>query len=64
MPLLDGCRVLPEEDVKKVDNKEMMNINAKLPTTKAKKLLNYNPSYSFYDGIKLTLDWYKKTSKI
>ena len=32
--------------------------------TKAKKLLNYNPSYSFYDGIKLTLDWYKKTSKI
>lgn len=26
----------------------------------AKKLLNYNPSYSFEDGIKLTIDWYKK----
>ncbi len=26
----------------------------------ARKLLNYNPSYSFEDGIKLTIDWYKK----
>lgn len=28
--------------------------------TKAKKLLGYSPSYSFEDGIKLTLNWYKK----
>lgn len=27
---------------------------------KAKKLLNYSPSYFFEDGIKLTLNWYKK----
>lgn len=27
--------------------------------SKAKKLLNYDPKYSFYDGIKLTIDWYK-----
>lgn len=25
----------------------------------AKTLLNYNPSYSFEDGIKLTIEWYK-----
>ncbi|WP_195467275.1 SDR family oxidoreductase [Clostridium sp. D43t1_170807_H7] len=28
--------------------------------SKAKKLLGYSPSYSFEDGIKLTLNWYKK----
>lgn len=28
--------------------------------TNAKTLLNYNPSYSFQDGIKLTIDWYRK----
>lgn len=27
--------------------------------SKAKSLLNYNPSYSFNDGIKLTIDWYQ-----
>lgn len=26
---------------------------------KAKKLLNYSPDYSFEDGIKLTIEWYK-----
>ena len=26
----------------------------------ARVLLNYDPSYSFYDGIKLTIDWYSK----
>lgn len=26
----------------------------------AKKFLNYNPSYSFNDGIKLTIDWYRE----
>lgn len=26
----------------------------------ARKLLNYNPTYSFNDGIELTIDWYKK----
>lgn len=27
--------------------------------TKAKKLLKYEPSHNFYEGIKLTIDWYK-----
>ncbi len=27
--------------------------------SKARKLLNYNPQYSFDDGIKLTIEWYK-----
>lgn len=27
--------------------------------TKAKTLFSYNPSYSFFDGIKLAIDWYK-----
>ncbi len=31
--------------------------------TKAKKILNYNPQYSFYDGIKLTIDWYQENLK-
>ena len=26
----------------------------------AKNLLGYSPSYSFEDGIKLTIDWYKE----
>lgn len=28
--------------------------------SKARKMLNYNPEYSFEDGIKLAIDWYKK----
>lgn len=28
--------------------------------SKAKKLLGYNPEYSFKDGIKLAIEWYKK----
>lgn len=28
--------------------------------TKAKELLGYDPQYSFADGIKLAIDWYKK----
>lgn len=28
--------------------------------SKAKKLLGYSPSYSFQDGIKLAIEWYKK----
>lgn len=28
--------------------------------TQARTLMNYNPSYSFEEGLKLTLDWYKK----
>lgn len=28
--------------------------------SKARKLLGYNPSYSFEDGIKLCVEWYKK----
>ena len=28
--------------------------------SKAKKLLNYDPEYSFADGIKLAIDWYKE----
>lgn len=28
--------------------------------TKAKKYFNYNPKYSFDDGIRLAIDWYKK----
>ncbi|WP_298787509.1 SDR family oxidoreductase [uncultured Marinococcus sp.] len=28
--------------------------------SKAKELLGYNPSYSFEEGIELTIDWYKK----
>ncbi|MDU6482016.1 MAG: SDR family oxidoreductase [Paeniclostridium sordellii] len=29
----------------------------------SKKLLGYNPSYSFKEGIKLTIDWYKSNLK-
>lgn len=28
--------------------------------SKAKKMLGYNPVYSFHDGIKLAIDWYKE----
>lgn len=28
--------------------------------TKAKSLLSYQPTHDFYEGIKLTIDWYKK----
>lgn len=28
--------------------------------SKARDLLNYEPRYSFFDGIELTVDWYKK----
>lgn len=28
--------------------------------SKARKMLNYNPDYSFEDGIKLAIDWYKQ----
>ena len=28
--------------------------------SKAKRLLEYDPSYSFEDGIKLAIDWYKE----
>ena len=27
--------------------------------SKAKKMLGYDPEYSFEDGIKLAIDWYK-----
>lgn len=28
--------------------------------SKAKKLLGYDPDYSFADGIKLAIEWYKE----
>ena len=31
--------------------------------SKAKRLLGYNPDYSFADGIKLAIDWYKEDLK-
>jgi len=34
--------------------------NQYLSITKAKKILNWNPHYKTGDGLKLTIDWYKK----
>ena len=28
--------------------------------SKARRLLGYDPDYSFYDGIKLCVEWYKE----
>lgn len=39
-------------------NGDIKHSNADI--SKAKKMLGYNPEYSFADGIKLAIDWYKK----
>lgn len=33
--------------------------HSKADIKNAKEFLNYNPKYSFYEGIKITIDWYK-----
>ena len=44
---------LPENDPKQ----------RKPDLTKAKKLLGYNPNHTLEEGLKITIDWIKKTYK-
>ena len=51
-----GCELDPiYRDIRKGD---IPHSNADI--NKAKELFNFDPSYSFYDGIKLAIKWYKE----
>lgn len=55
------CRIL-EKDIKPIFGPDragdIKHSNADI--SKARKLLGYDPEFSFADGIKLAIDWYKK----
>lgn len=62
--LLDMCRLLAElleKDIEPVFGPErageIKHSNADI--TKAREMLDYDPSYNFADGIRLAIEWYK-----
>ncbi|CEN26022.1 SDR family oxidoreductase [Paraclostridium sordellii] len=59
--LYEVLRNLLNKDIKPVygPNRKGDIKHSNADISSAKTLLNYNPSYSFEDGIKLTIEWYK-----
>ncbi|CEO33539.1 SDR family oxidoreductase [Paraclostridium sordellii] len=59
--LYEVLRSLLNKDIKPVygPNRKGDIKHSNADISSAKTLLNYNPSYSFEDGIKLTIEWYK-----
>ncbi|AUN15277.1 MAG: SDR family oxidoreductase [Paraclostridium sordellii] len=59
--LYEVLRSLLNKDIKPIygPNRKGDIKHSNADISSAKTLLNYNPSYSFEDGIKLTIEWYK-----
>ncbi|CEK32833.1 NAD-dependent epimerase/dehydratase family protein [[Clostridium] sordellii] len=59
--LYEVLRNLLNKDIKPIygPNRKGDIKHSNADISSAKTLLNYNPSYSFEDGIKLTIEWYK-----
>ncbi|MDK2562252.1 SDR family oxidoreductase [Romboutsia sedimentorum] len=60
--LYETLKNLLDKDVKPIygPNRKGDIKHSNADISNARELLDYNPSYSFDDGIKLTIDWYKK----
>lgn len=60
--LYETLKNLLDKDVKPIygPNRKGDIKHSNADISNARELLDYNPSYSFEDGIKLTIDWYKK----